>query len=205
MSFGYWVVTNPEVLLSIDFTLESTFRRSGFPDSHPLLWPLFEIALLRWLPYGYCHQAFAISGLTFREKITFLFPGAISCIESFLWHPTGCRDYMLLITTFHQAPMASYVQSTPAYFSFLQFIREAYYISLNLPWAFTAGWFLTFSHYILKISVNSCLILQAFLIWDTGFFFFFFFKPITFFVRFAPSILGCQVWVQKSLIFLRKC
>lgn len=63
-------------------------------------------------PYGYCHQVFDISGLTLREKITFLFPGAISCIEYSLWLLTGCRDYVLLITSFHQAPMASYIQST---------------------------------------------------------------------------------------------
>lgn len=65
-------------------------------------------------PYGYCHQV-AISSLSFREKITFLFPGVISCIEYFLWHLTGCRDYMLLITSFHQALVVSSTQNTIIY------------------------------------------------------------------------------------------
>lgn len=119
--------------------------------------------------YGYHHLEFDMSGFTFRERITFLVPGATSYIEYFLWPLTGCRDYVLFITSFHQTPMPSHIQNTILSFVFY-FIKKAYYFPLDLPRAFTGDWSLTSSYYILKINMNSCLILYVFLIWDPGFF-----------------------------------
>lgn len=62
--------------------------------------------------YGYHHWVFDISGLTFKERITFLILGVISYIEYFLWPLTGCRDYVLLVTSFNQAHMLPYLQNT---------------------------------------------------------------------------------------------
>ena len=150
-------------------------------------------------PYGYCHQV-AISSLSFREKITFLFPGVISSTEYFLWHLTGYRDYMLLITSFHKALVASFIPNSIIYlFSTLSGRPITFpWICLEHSLVAESLHFLTIFLILVWIPVSFS---RPFLIWDNGFFFlprYLFGKRIFFFCLFPQTHLFRSLWQFSS-------